>query len=213
MKTKAPKPTPTRLGLYVTTERDRSYGDYFHIKASVVTIGLNAYERRRIDDTPDYRPEAGYDTIRNTDDSTDYGGLYLSNLHVTCQGQGTDTPRRLYGFAVEYRNVGSVDQRAAERMATTLKTIDKRMEALDETFGRPSGFGQYLARVAAAIKCETFVFKQGASRGWSYSDMDHQICDVSQGIYKVEGLADAWIREDEIAAQKREQEQRQADAS
>ncbi len=44
------KKSAVRLGLYITDERDRSFGgDYYHVRASDVVIDLDAHEMRNID--------------------------------------------------------------------------------------------------------------------------------------------------------------------
>lgn len=205
MSSKTSKPTPTRLGLYITPERDRAYGDYFHIRAHVVTIGTTSYERRRIDDTPGYDPKVGADTIRNVSDrdrDADYGGLLLDNLRASSQGCSSDTPRNLYGFTVDYRDVYSCDRHYAEGMAKTLKTIERRMAKLADQYGRPVTFGQYLARLAAAVKATAFVFTERDVRGRSsYSEREHRITTVASGIGQVDRLTDQWVRELEQPAE------------
>jgi len=186
-----------RLGLYVTDKRD---GDWYHIDASVVTIGLNAYEKRCIDDDNmvNYRPDATFQTIRNASDE-DLGGLYLNNLRATSQGDNDSTPRRLYGFELRYHDVYAIDAHTAGRMARTLTTINRRMAKLVEKFGHPATFGQYLARVATAIKADAFVRPATKySRGWSYGDNEQNVMAVGAGIYAVDQMADDWIREHEL---------------
>lgn len=210
MKEKTPKPIATRLGLYVTTERDRSYGDYFHIKAQVVTIGTTAYERRMIDEGRERPRNIENTSIRNVGRDL-VGGLHLDGFKATCQGTGGDTPRHLYAFETRYYDMHTIDLDDAKRMAGTLTIIHKRMDDLTKKYGYPTSFGQYLARVADAVRADSFVFPRTDenSRG-RYADHEHRIWEIASGIYQVDQLADAWIREDDIAREKAETAARMA---
>jgi len=188
----------TRLGLYVNEIRDRKYGDYYHVTANIVTIGLTAYERREIDSSETYRPKTTHDTIRNVndhDDRADYNGLHLYDLQVQSQGCSDDETRHLYGFETEYRNVFSVDTRRAIAMAKTLQTIDKRQEKLNEQYGRPATFGAYLARIAQIIGADCFIRPDGPQYGHAYADNSHRFFSIADGIYHVDGLIRAWVTE------------------
>jgi hypothetical protein len=57
----------TRLGLYITAKRD---GDWFHISATVVTLGHDAHERASIDKGEYAYPDITDQTIRNPRHST-----------------------------------------------------------------------------------------------------------------------------------------------
>jgi hypothetical protein len=179
----------TQLGLYVTEQRD---GDYYHVRASVVTIGYDAYERRQVDQGETFSG-VRYDSVRNTRGVVN--GLWLKDLVVTSQGERKGNPRHLYGWEVRYQNVFSVDAREAQLMAHTLKTIERRMAKLDEKYGRAATFGAYLARVAQAIGAEKFVHQQGASGGWSYSDSEQRKLSVADGINYVDWQVQKWVEE------------------
>jgi hypothetical protein len=194
MKTSKARLVQTRLGLYVTSKRD---GDYFHIEASVVTIGTNAYERRRIDEGA--LMNVNSDKIRNVSDELQ-NGLFLNNLQLACQGNSNDAPRSLYAFSVRYQTGGGVDRQDCERMLKTLTTIEKRTDAVTEQFGHPGTFGQFVARIAAAIKADAIVVSRGKSTGWSYDDNQQRIMSIADGIYHIDGIERAWRDEFAIAA-------------
>ncbi len=186
---KTAKPIQTRLGLYVTSKRD---GDYFHISASVVTIGTNAYERRRIDDGN--LVSVNSDKVRNASDEP-LNGLHLNNLMVSCQGNSNDDTRSLYAFSVRFETGAGIDRQDAERMLKTLTTIEKRMDVVTAQFGHPGTFGQFVARVAAAIKADAIVVAHGKSNGWSYDESNHRFLSIADGIYYVDGIERAWADE------------------
>jgi hypothetical protein len=177
----------TRLGLYVNEQKD---GDYYHLTASVVRIGLDAYEQR-LADAGQNHGSATANTIRNASGEL-MRGLWLKDLEVRSQGEMHATPRRLYGWSVEYRNVFSVELREAERMAKTLKTIHARMEKADQTYGRPATFGAYLARVAVAIGADTFIRPDGPQRGWSYAENGQRVMSIGDGVYHIDRMIQKW---------------------
>ena len=88
MKTKT---TKTTIALYVTEEH-KPHEQWYHVRATIVTIGANAWERRCRDDGSYSYPDIKSDTIRNASDD-DVNGLYLENLTIACQGNNEDADR------------------------------------------------------------------------------------------------------------------------
>lgn len=183
------KDTTTVLGLYVGETRD---GDFYHIEAHPVTIGPTLDDRRALDSYD--RPLPSSEAIRNFG-SASFNGMRLSDLRISSQGNNIDADRRLYGFDVVYRDSYAVDLHAAEEMVKTLRRIDRRLAALNAKYGTPATFGAYLGRVADAIGATRFVFKRGTARGWSYSDNEHRIAEVGDGIRIVDFMATTWANE------------------
>lgn len=154
------------LGLLVSVERDQTCG-YFHVRARV----------RRVEGDEAWR---GVETVR---------GLYLDHLMVTSQGQDTDTPRRLYGFGVEYRELFAVDEFLAPKMARTLRTISSRVDRLAELRGPRRSFGEYLGRVAEAIGATKILRRvDGKDPRAGY-----RVMDLGEGIAHVDGLIEQWV--------------------
>jgi hypothetical protein len=176
----------TALGLYV---RPTSADSYFHVNASIITIGLTASDRRWIDQGNTVN--VAHDAIRNVGDELE-NGLYLNNLQVRSQGENNASSRRLYGWEVVYRDIYAVDLTTAERMTKTLRTIRARMDKAESTYGRPSTYGAYLARVASAIGADTIVQPVGNGRGTFYSENEHKRQTIADGIYSVDRAIDAW---------------------
>src|SRR5262245_11096572 len=155
------KQPSVRLGLHVKSTTDH---DYFKVLAYPVTIGPNAWEIRCRDDGSYTYPDITHSTSRNTG-SDKVNGLYLDCFRVTSQGNHSDDHRHLYGWECRYQEPYAVDLRQAEGMYKTLTTIEKRLEKLAEKYGRPTTFGQYLARVADAIGADCFLFINGKETG------------------------------------------------
>lgn len=195
-------PAPVRLGLYVTEERDRNYGDYYHVRASVVVIGPTRYEMQRIDQGE--RLSIDYERIRNVSDEL-HGGLFLNDLMVVSQGNSEDEPRKLYGWEVRYQNVHSIDLREATRMHMTLSLVERRMEKVEAKYGRAMSFGAYLARVAEAVGASAFVSQatKTGRGGWSYDDQPQRVRTISDGIYHVDNLVQTWVEEKARAEEER----------
>lgn len=155
MKNKTRK-TSARVGLHVVVKND---GAYFHVGLYPVLIGLSPYEMAQIDAGRDIGKPSSYDRVRNIScryESDTVNGLDFDGLRIWSQGDersANDGSREpLYGWQVAYSDMfGTVDKDKAVRMARTLTAIDKRIEKLRETQGRPKTFGQYVAHVAKAI--------------------------------------------------------------
>lgn len=181
------------VGILIAKERRDGY---FHVHGSPVIIGPTRQDRLDFDRYQSTLP--GPKTIRNP--RNDYGrltnGLYLADLRVNSQGNDSDGYRKLYGFDVTYRDVFEVDYEKATRMAKTLTMIRKRLGALDDKFGRPTTYGQFMARVAAAITATKLVFRaEDGRRGWSYDDSNFKILDISDGVYQIDHMVTEWAAE------------------
>lgn len=192
---KRSKRTLAVLGIYLTEVRD---GGYYHVRGSAVWIGATPHEMREIDQGR----EVGtipYDRIRNVREmEAAVPGMDLSDLYIGSQGCDEDSPRRLYGWEIHYRDVHSIDRRRAERMARTLKSIEARMERTNAKYGRATTFGGYVLRVADAIGATRIVLREAsekASRGWSYDHSSHRILDLRDGQYAVDQLVRTWATE------------------
>jgi hypothetical protein len=180
------KKTPIRLGLYVSEKRDR---DYYHATAYPVIIGPTRWEMQYAEQTgePHNVPR---DRIRGCSGG-DAQPLYLDGLYVYSQGGNDDAPRRLYAWQVEYRDVFSIDARKADAMHKTLTTIARRMEKTANTYGQPSTFGAYVARVADAIGADAIVFPPPRPAS-SYDDREHRIETIAHGVYCIDRMIETW---------------------
>jgi hypothetical protein len=183
------------VGLFVyTTEKE----GYFHANAYPVTIGHTADELAHIDagDSDYARKDVNSDTIRNCngDYSRTQNGLRLDGLSAHSQGNCSDETRQLYGWEVSYRDVYKVGLSDAKGMYQTLTTVEKRMAAISEQFGRPLSYGQYLLHFARAIGATRFVFRQdNRPYASSYADQDIRITELATGADSVDYLVKKWI--------------------
>lgn len=193
------KTTSAVLGLYV--HPDASDRDYYHLRAYPVWIGGTPDDLAAIDrGEPLSRPLR--DQICNVSDyhRQQLGGLDLHQLMVNSQGDNGSSERHLYGWEVEYRDLFSIDLRKAQQMAKTLATIEKRIDALNEKYGRPGTFGTYLLRVADAIGATRIVWPQGVERS-SYSEREHRIMSLYNGSSYVDGQVREWVKGGQLASE------------
>jgi hypothetical protein len=177
----AKKPT-VKIGLAVAERREHGF---YHAIARPVVIGPTLWEMRYADQQKE--PHNGpADRIRGFSSDDEGTGLYLEHLIVSSQGEETAQERRLYGFELEYREVFSVTAHRAERMAKTLDTITRRMQKTAQTFGAPTTFGTYLARVAAAIGATAIIRPSSAP---AFADRVYSLAD---GVYSVDRMIEQW---------------------
>ena len=186
--------TSATIGLYIEQTKDNGYISF---RASAVWVGLRPSEMKRIDDNDDIASiNVRGDRIRNVGGWYDgdglINGIYLRNLTVNSQGNDdrTSADRGLYAFEVDYRNVFSVNRADAEKMALSLSKIEKRMQALYDTYGNPATFGAYLLRVADAIGASRIVVAR--DKASSYDDCQHRIMELSSGAQHVDGMVRTW---------------------
>jgi hypothetical protein len=122
------------------------------------------------------RVEVAYPDQRVWDDPL--RGLYIT-AQQGCDATGMQEMRQhLYAWHVEFRYGwgGTLDLKAAERMYKILKAVDASLTRQSDRLGIPADFGQYVLRVAAALKIDTLEIVGGYSstlagaadqiRGW-----------------------------------------------
>jgi hypothetical protein len=189
-----PKKYRTRIGLHIDAQQQDGY---FKVTAYPVTIGKTVWEQQWTEQHPNEEPrsyrEIHDETIRNAGDDI-INGLRLDCLRVSGLGSNDHTPRHLFAWDVEYKDVYSVDARRAAKMAHTLKTIDARLEKHADKYGRPATFGQYVARVADAIGADAIVFVRDAetATGWHNRDR-HLILDTGAGASRIDARIREWV--------------------
>ena len=93
------------------------------------------------------------------------------NLTVSCQGNDGRRDSGLYGWRLSYRDVYRVELEDAEVMVKTLRKVERKMTALDKTFGRPSCYAEFVTRVASALGISLAVRVHGTFGASSYDDM------------------------------------------
>ncbi len=204
------KKTAAVIGLLVSTKRD---DNYFTMSAHPVFVGPAPDDLAAIDRGDTGRAHVPTDRVRNVGYDKLVNGLWLDNLRVTCQGNSDDERRHVYDFRAGYFDLYSVDSpRDLMAMAKTLQAIDTRLDKMTDEYGsiRQGQFGQYLLRVCKAIGATRIVTDvNGRRRGWSHDDQPYRISEVRYGADTVDRIIDEWVREKEIAAEKRAEEVRQ----
>jgi hypothetical protein len=176
-------------------------GGYFHVGLHPVILGRDAYELRQLDlgrETNDVQP----DTIRNISwryESDVINGLDLDGFRIWSQGDTQSTLRhdgeRLYGWEYAYTNVHAVDTAKAKRMAKTLTTIERRMDKLRETQGRPKTFGQFVAHVAKAIGAATLVIVPESQHSWDWRQKDRRFENFPAAIDHIDYVVNKLVEE------------------
>jgi hypothetical protein len=139
-----------------------------------VIVGRTPYELRQLDLGHGASDDVVFNTVRNVScryESDTINGLDLDGFRIWSQGDRDSAQRLhepLYGWSYEYHNVYSINNDKVHRMAKTLKTIEKRMDKLRDTQGRPKTFGQFVAHVAKAIGATMLVITSESQRGWDW---------------------------------------------
>lgn len=176
-----PRQQPTwRLGLYVGADpfkRGDTLSDgrpNWTVEIYPVIVGSHPSS---------YEKPGDPDRVTNPTDRADFGGLRLDHfiIHTYIETQADGT-RRPWGWTRGFRSIFSIDQVSeADRIAKTLRTIDRRMARLSDREGYPADFPDYVRHVAEAIRADVIVFAKGKG-GWSYSETAHRICPIGDGI-------------------------------
>lgn len=123
------------------------------------------------------------DTTKSSSDvlcgSLDYLSGYiqwqaeLSGLRIRCQGSNNDTPRRLYGFDVQWTG-RDIELRECERAYKVLKRIHQGLDKLDNEWGYVGGsYPEYIIRVCKVLKIKHIAIRKTAKAeeqtGYKYS--------------------------------------------
>lgn len=122
--------------------------------------------------------------IRNiTWDSYLDRGRELADLRVEAwmDTDNLDQADFYWGYPpVEYREVYSIDAQRAESMAKTLRSINRKIEALNDKWGRPTDFAGYVSYFAQAVAgtTENVFARKVSGKGWSYDDSEYRWMDV-----------------------------------
>jgi hypothetical protein len=179
------KKTIVKIALQVTERREHGF---YHCHARPVIIGPTLWEMRYADQQKEPH-NVPADRIRGFGQDDEGTALYLEHFMITSQGdEQPNTERRLYGWEMEYREVFSVTAYRAERMAKTLDTITRRMQKTAQTFGAPSTFGSYLARVADGIGASAIILP---STRPTFGSTD-RVFSLADGVYSVDRMIERW---------------------
>lgn len=104
-----------------------------------------------------------------------------------------------YGYEpLEYREVFSLALPRAEVMVKTLRSLNKKVEALSNKFGRPTDFAGYLGYLAIAVGGDgkaMFARKTGG-RGWTHDECEYRWLDVDGLRYYFQDELRKWRGDD-----------------
>jgi hypothetical protein len=119
-----------------------------------------------------------------------------ADLHISSHCfEGDEIFNCRYGAdCLSYRDVYVVDRRRAELMASTLRGIERKLERLNDKFGRPNDFAQLLGYLAVAITNSSgsvFGIKTSGA-GWSYDDNTYRWMDVNEMRYHLRDQIRTW---------------------
>lgn len=92
----------------------------------------------------------------------------------------------VFGYFAGYERPYHVDLETAERMAKTLRAIDKSLERQRQQYGYGSTFMDFVMRIAVAVKAKGFVRCTSNRGGWSYSDSSHDWLDSQQARHYID---------------------------
>lgn len=168
--------TPPPIRLYLSEERSNGY---YHLTARVVIDGSEGVRNAEW-------TRGGY---RESSE-----GIYVADLEVRSQGgperRRDDGSPNLYGWEVEFKPF-VVDERRAKRMTETFKILDRKLRKLDEQFGRPLTYGQYLGRIALALGAEGFIVPKDRPAAF-YTEMEYRRFTIQDGIAHADHLVRQW---------------------
>lgn len=180
------KPKNYNFGFLFTTKRDT---DFFTIEGHAVTVGPQPndydYECRRLTS----------ESLRNPSHDRLVNGFDLQDFAITAQAneaRRSDEKRSdFYAWQICYVSRYKIDEADCKAMLKVLQTVNRKLQKMEEEYGRPDTFGGYCMRVAKALGA-TCMVKPLSNRGWSYSENEHRIMSLKDGKYHVDCLEHEW---------------------
>lgn len=163
------------IRLILSVERSRHGGDSIDVTAYPVQIVT----------------EDGQERVRNITESG-FDPHPLANFRVNALSQidPDSSFGETYGWTVEYREAFSVKLDRAEVMVKTLRKVNRGMEKLAATYGRPTAFSAYLAQVASVLGISVFGRLEHQGRGYSHDDNEYRWSDASSLSYWLSAALD-----------------------
>jgi hypothetical protein len=122
---------------------------------------------------------------------------HLDDFRITSQGNAADSPRHLYAWQYEYRDLLYVRADRAALMHKTFKRVDSHLERCDAKLGRADHFAEFVRRVAESLKIRYFLFAGHAQ----LSGYAHRVASDGEAINTIRNLVDAWVRDGEQVEQ------------
>jgi hypothetical protein len=110
---------------------------------------------------------------------------WLRHFEVYSQGNGSDTPRRLYAWQTCYDSPCKPDCEDMRVGAAIIGEVEKRMQREEKTYGICQSYGQYVARVARALGCAHILIPPPKGQG------QRVVCANTYAI----ALAEGYVKE------------------
>jgi hypothetical protein len=111
---------------------------------------------------------------------------FYNNMTFTCQmSEHFSEP---YGFQVAYKDVYLIESYDLEKMARTMKRVQKGLERLYHQFGDAKTFEEWILRVAKVLKIKAFIFGAKEDSPW-YSENEYRFFynpSIAKGV--IQGL-------------------------
>ena len=129
-------------------------------------------------------------SIKNFNGDDDLvNGIFLDDLEVSTYVHANG---HIPGsFDVEYRSIYLLDLRLAEKMVKSLRKIDSHLKRMRNQFGRPTTFGQFVARVGQVTKTKFLVF-QSEGTSSDYRNNRYRFLEVGLGVDKIDQEVGIW---------------------
>lgn len=102
------------------------------------------------------------------DKDADLDGLTIRAQYES-KARPSDWPgSRVYGWDIWYQDCYSVELKRAEAMVKRLRSINAKMDKLEQQFGRPATFGAYVLRVCQIVGAKLFADVSDDNWSWEH---------------------------------------------
>lgn len=158
-------------------EKNFNFRNYAHLLASVIYFDKDSRKPRNWGE---------YDGKKDFE--------YFHNLFADCQMSADND--HAYGFKVSYHEPFRVDIRNCEKMVKTLRKIEKKINKLNDEFGEPRTFGEYVSRFAKAVGAKTVIFYEDYDNiNLSYDNNHYREYKVGVATGVIDNMANECIKE------------------
>jgi hypothetical protein len=197
MKNYIPKPAEGRkFALYLIEEGNPlavGWGNYYHLRFKMAVIHLGTMK--------DCEDECPFGGVRYGDFTTESMRVddWLRHFEVYSQGNGSDTPRRLYAWQTCYDSPCKPDCEDMRVGAAIIGEVEKRMQREEKTYGICQSYGQYVARVARALGCAHILIPPPKGNGYGNrgrqwaNGYTYQVYDVGEAVRVIDNRVDDWV--------------------
>jgi hypothetical protein len=112
----------------------------------------------------------------------------LADLIISTQVD-TATESGSYAFEVAYQEPHRVKLEHMEQMVKVLRKVDRHLRRAIESYGYPTNFSEYVARVAAALGVKKFGYVSVRNpHGWAHDDQEYTWVSVDSARAYIDDL-------------------------